>query len=194
MRRNFMLAGADIISQVEGIPTAYPTPPGGLSPAAAALSSDMLWQRIESYIAWRWTSRSIVWIAEGQGEFHPNLIGGNGPAAITLVESWDPSNVWVTATPPLDASPLGGYWLPDYNQYRFTGSVGGGTVPQIVLQAFRFLAEFMAQDSDIAGAHSFRLNLPAGIETDYQRSPSWLALAMIDSGCADLLRTFRRTK
>ena len=44
-----------------------------LSTAAAALDADMIWQRIEAYIAHRWTERDVTWIVEGPGEWHPPL-------------------------------------------------------------------------------------------------------------------------
>jgi hypothetical protein len=182
------------LSQLEGIPSSYPAPPSGISAAAAALSADMVWQRLESYIAYRWTSRSIVWIVDGNGEWQPPLTGGDEPATITLVENWNDGNFWETTTPALDPSPLGGYQLRD-GTFRFTGTVGGGTVPEVVKQAWRLLAEYMAQDVDVAGASSFRLNIGGGaLETEYQRNQSWAARAMANSGAGDLLRNYRMVK
>ena len=93
------------IKQSEAIPTDYPAAPS-LSTAAAALDEQMIWQRIESYIAYRWTSRAVVWTVEGPGEWHAPLT----PATVSTVEVWSRANEWETAT--LDASPLGGYCLP----------------------------------------------------------------------------------
>jgi hypothetical protein len=160
----------------------------------------MVWDRIEAFIAWRWTSRAVVWIVEAQhgegGNWKPTLT----PATITTVESWDPTNVWVTASPPLDPSPNGGYWLPWTSNapFRFTGTAGvnGSTVPEAVKTAFRRLAEYMASDpEDIAGASRFRMILAQReIEMDYDRSPTWLAMALRNSGAADLLRPYRRAQ
>jgi hypothetical protein len=182
---------AATISQVEGMPSSYPPSPGGLSSQAAALSPDMIWQRIESYIVYRWSIRSIVWIAEGWGEWHPTL----APATITTVEDWNDGNFWETATPALDPSPLGGYQLRD-GTFRFTGTVGvnGSTVPEVVKQAWRLLAEYMAEETDVAGATSFRFHLGGALETEYQRTASWMARAMANSGAGDLLRPWRIVK
>ncbi len=49
------------LKETEAIAAAYPATPAGLSTAAAALDPDVIWQRIESYIAHRWTARSVVW-------------------------------------------------------------------------------------------------------------------------------------
>ena len=177
------------IKQVEGVPASYPSAPAGLSTAAAALSNAMIWQRIESYIAWRWTSRTIQWVVEGPGEWVAPL----APATISTVESWsDRANVWETPTPVLDPSPLGGYWLACTGPYRFTGTVGGGTVPENVDEAYRRLAEYMAATPGTPGAASERSEVfGIGIK-EVSRTPSWMARAMQNSGAADLLRQYRR--
>jgi hypothetical protein len=93
--------------QNEGVPSSYPSVSSyGLSAAAAALNPNMIWQRIESYVVYRWSSRSIVWIAQGSGDWQPPL----APATIGLVERWE-NNAW-TADTTLLPSVLGGYELP----------------------------------------------------------------------------------
>jgi hypothetical protein len=90
----------------------FPATPSPLSVAAKAIGPAVIWQRIESYIVWRWTPRDVNWVVEGPGEFHPTL----APATIATVEAWSRgANVWETAT--LDASPLGGYVLPCTGPY-----------------------------------------------------------------------------
>ena len=37
----------------------------------------MVWQRIESYVAYRWTPRAVTWIVEGCGEWYPPLALGD---------------------------------------------------------------------------------------------------------------------
>jgi len=175
---------ATTIKQVEAIPAAYPATPSGLSAAAAALEAGMIWQRIEAYIAHRYTSRAIEWIVEGCGDWHPPL----APATISTVEVWQ-SNAWTSAT--LDPSPLGGYVLPS-GTYRFAGTVGGGTAPEIVDEAFRRLAEYMAA-SKRGSPGTTRERVTAGsVTVDKSRSASWAAEAMVNSGAADLLRNYRR--
>jgi hypothetical protein len=176
---------ATVIQQVEDV-TTYPAAPAGLSTAAAALSPDMICQRIESYIAWRWTARGVTWFVEGPGEFAPTL----APATISTVDVWSSADAWETAT--LSPSPLGGYVLPCTGPYRFMGTVGGGTVPAVVLEAWRRLAEYMAAKPGKPGAKMERIRA-GSILLEHQRSESWMALALQNSGAADLLRPYRRT-
>lgn len=177
---------ATTINQDETAPASYPTvTTTGWSTAAAALDQDMIWQRIEPYIAWRWTARDVTWVVEGPGNWHPPLT----PATISTVEVWsERANVWETAT--LDASPLGGYYLPCTGPYRFTGSVGSGTVPAAVTEAFRRLAEYIAAKPGKPGASSESITA-GSISLSHRRSESWVALAMQNSGAADLLRKYR---
>ena len=62
---------ATTIKQTEAVPEAYPDVPDDSSTAAAALDADMMWQRIEAYIAHRWTERDVTWVVEGPGDWHP---------------------------------------------------------------------------------------------------------------------------
>lgn len=175
---------ATTIRQIEAAPSEYPDFTGTLSTAAAALSADMIWQRIESYIAWRWTARSVTWVVEGPGEWHPPL----APATVGTVEVWSRAGEWDTAA--LDASPLGGYWLPCTGPFRFTATVGSGDMPDSVTEAFRRLAEYAAQKPGKGGAKSE--SIAAGsITISSTRDPTWLAKAMQNSGAGDLLRNLR---
>ncbi|MDP2376095.1 hypothetical protein [Reyranella sp.] len=174
------------ISQTEAIPATYPASPAGLSAAAAALSAPMLWQRLEGYVAHRWTSRAIVWVAEGPGDWQPPL----KPATISTVERWT-GEAW-EATTDLLPSALGGYQLPGCGPYRFTGTVGSGTPPATVLEAFRRLAEYMATTDEKPGARSFSETVPDVYTGAVERSPAWMAQALVNSGAADLLRRYRR--
>jgi len=180
---------AATIWQQEGVPAAYPDPPSGLSTAAAALDADMLWQRIEAWIAWRYSERTIQWVVEGCGDWRPLL----APATIATVERWTGTGWEITTE--LLASPLGGYQLPGEGPYRFTGTVGvnGAEVPAAVLEAFRRLAEYSVPDTDhIRGARSQSHTIPDVFTETLERSPAWIAMAMQNSGAADLLRNFRR--
>lgn len=175
---------ATTLKQVEGTPSAYPDAPSGLSTAAAALDADAIWQRIEAYIAHRYTSRSIQWIVTECGDWQPPL----APAVISTVERWN-GDEWETAT--AQPSPVGGYCLPG-GSWRFTGTVGGGTVPEIVDEAFRRLAEYMAASSR-GSPGTTRERVTAGsVTVDKSRSASWAAASMANSGAGDLLRSFRR--
>jgi hypothetical protein len=175
---------ATTIKQAEGVPSAYPDAPDGLSTAAAALDADMIWQRIEAYIAHRYTSRTIEWIVVDCGEWQPPL----APATISTVERWNGSD-WETAT--AQPSPAGGYCLPG-GSWRFTGTVGGGAVPEIVDEAFRRLAEYMAAAKKGAPGATHERVTAGSITVDKSRSDSWAASAMANSGAGDLLRQYRR--
>ncbi len=173
------------IKQTEAAPEAYPDAPAGLSTAAAALSAAMIWQRLESYTACRWAARGVVWIVEGPGEWLPSL----KPATITTVEIWA-AGAWQDVTP--DASPLGGYWLTGNGPYRFTGTAGSDVdVPASVQEAFRRLAEYMAADPGTPGATSSRTDVIDIESVTIERSASWMARAMQNSGAGDLLRGYR---
>lgn len=175
---------ATTIKQTEAAPEEYSDAPDNLSTAAAALSADMVWQRIEAYVAWRWTARDVVWIVEGPGEWHPPL----APTTVSTIEVWSRAGEWEAIT--LDASPLGGYYLPYAGPFRFTATVGSGDVPANVTEAFRRLAEYMAAKPGKAGARSE--SIAAGtITISSSRDPAWLAKAMQNSGAGDLLRNLR---
>lgn len=176
------------IKQREAAPAAYPLVPVELSAAAAALDAAAIWQRIEAYIAVRWTEREVEWIVEGDGDWCPNL----GPLEITAEEVWNGS-AWEEATT-VYASPYGGYRLTTCGPYRFTGIVGGGEVPlpAAVFEAFRRLAEYCAAVEDHPGTSSYSLNIGGAIQETIARAPTWRARAMQLSGAADLLRPYRR--
>jgi len=179
------------LKQVEAIPATYPATQDGLSVEAAALDPAMIWQRIESYIAHRWTARAVVWTVEGPGEWEPPLT----PATVSEVEVWD-GTAWAEAFPA--ASALGGYDLACAGPYRITASVGAGTVPAAVNGAFRRLAEYSAEiDSNgMVPGHpshsSHSVDIGGAINETFDRPATWAARAMQHSGAADLLRAYRR--
>ncbi|PRX37909.1 hypothetical protein SAMN05216257_105122 [Meinhardsimonia xiamenensis] len=173
------------LKEVEAIPGSYPPAPGLLSDAASMLNHAAIWQRIEAYCRDRWTARQVVWTVEGGGTWEPPL----SPATVNTVEVWE-GGAWVPCTPA--ASPLGGYELPGEGPYRITADVGGGEVPAAVSEAFRRLAEYLADATDRAGVSSYSVNMGGAIQESYQRSPAWVARAMELSGAADLLRPYKR--
>jgi hypothetical protein len=175
---------ATTLKQDESAPAEYPDAPSGLSDEAAAIDADAIWQRIESYVAVRWTSRAVIWTVEGCGEWHPPL----APAVISTVEIWQ-GDEWAAVT--ADPSPLGGYVLPG-GTYRFTGTVGGGTVPAAVNEAFRRLAEYMAASKRGTPGTSRERVTAGSITVDKTRAESFAARAIANSGAGDLLRPYRR--
>jgi len=182
---------ATTIQQIESAPGAYPALPYSdpdTIPADITAIGDTVWQRIEAYTAYRYTARNVAWVVEGPGEWHPPL----APATISTVEIWSHRAAdWETAT--LDASPLGGYWLPCSGPYRFTASVGSGTVPASINEAFRRLTDYLLADPGTAGATFDYRSLAGGALMErIERDAAWMARALQNSGAADLLRPYRK--
>jgi len=177
----------DLIKQFEDTPAAYPDAPAGLSTAAAALDAAMIWARIEAYTAHRWTVREVVWTLTGCGgdQFHPRLV----PVVSRVSHVWTGA-AWEALT--LLDGPLG-FCLPRDGTYRITAQVGAGDVPAPVSEAFRRLAEYLADDPGTAGAS--RTSVEIGpIKEAMDRNPAWVAKAMQHSGAGDLLRNYRRAQ
>lgn len=175
---------AILLKQDEAAPDSYP------STSPAVTGNDVAWQRVESYIAHRYTARDVTWTVEGPGEWHPPL----SPAAISTVEVWScGASEWETAT--LDASPFGGYYLPCTGPYRFTAAVGSGspapTVPSIVWEAVKRLAAYLNASTGKPGARNESVSA-GSLTVSHSRSESWMAAALQNSGAADLLRGYRR--
>lgn len=189
---------ATTIQQIESAPASYPALPYSTDtypaypvdeiPAAITAIGDTAWQRIEAYTAYRYTARNVVWVVEGPGEWHPPL----APATVSTVEIWSRrAEEWETTT--LNASPLGGYWLPCSGPYRFTASVGAGTVPESINEAFRRLAAYLTADPGKPGATFDYMSIGGGsLMRRVERDAAWMAKALQNSGAADLLRTFRK--
>ncbi|MBM3655206.1 MAG: hypothetical protein FJX06_20865 [Alphaproteobacteria bacterium] len=175
---------ATTLRQEEAAPPSYPAAPPGLSTEAMALDADVVWQRIESYIASRYTARNVTWTVEGCGEWLPPLT----PATISTTEVWSRAGVWETAY--LAASPLGGFILPATGPYRFMASVGGGNVPAAIEEAYRRLAEYFAAVATNASP-GVRQDATEGIGSVTYDAGA-VAKAMERSGAGDLLRPYRR--
>lgn len=173
------------LKEVEEVPASYPSVTASLSMAAAALNADAIWQRLEAYCRVRWTAREVVWTVEGAGAWEAPL----SPATLNTVEVWE-GGAWAECTPA--ASPWGGYDLSGDGPYRITADVGGGDVPAAVMEAFRRLAEYVADDTDRAGVASYSVNMGGAIAESYDRNPAWMGRALEYSGAADLLRPYKR--
>ncbi|WP_421906763.1 hypothetical protein [Mameliella sp.] len=177
----------DVLDQTEGAPTSWPIV-SGLSMAAAELDQDMLWQRIESYIAHRWGVREVVWVLTGEEDDEWRL--PLTPLISHEAEKWE-SGAWVSTT--IAAGPVG-LCLPSDGTFRVTAQIGGaGAVPAAVYEAFRRLAEYSTETEDRGGVSDYSVSLGGGaIQTSYSRNPAFMARALINSGAADLLRPYRR--
>lgn len=178
----------DLLQESEATPASYPATPSGLSTPAAALDAEMIWERIEAYTRTRYTAREVVWtVAGGESE---NWTLPLSPVASHSAEKWE-SDAWVSTALPY--GPVG-LCLPSDGVFRVTAQVGAGEPPKAVFEAFRRLAEYMADDTDRAGVSSYSANMGGTVQESYQRSASHVARALQNSGAADLLRPYRRQK
>jgi hypothetical protein len=170
---------AEILRQEEAAPALWP--------AVAGVTGDELaaaWQRIEHFIARRFSARSVTWIVQGPGEFIPPL----GPVDAMTAERWTGS-AWEAVT--LAEAPLG-HDLPEVGPYRIEATVGAGPVPEAVATAVQRLAAYVAaEDGGPAGARSYSATVGQLSET-IDRDPAHIAKALQNSGAADLLRKYRR--
>ncbi|MEM0990816.1 MAG: hypothetical protein AAGK00_18255 [Pseudomonadota bacterium] len=179
---------ATTLNEAEEAPASYPNVTHWIGDFRVALPGDptvsqvVTWQRIEAWIATRWTARSVVYIAEGSGEWLPRL----SPFTTTTVQLWRNSS-WATVT--LDPTPLGGLQLPTGDTYRITGIAGDDSPhPEAVLEAWRRLHEFQH-----AAAFS-KWNETAFVGGDEGITRAWAAKEMHLSGAADLLRPWRNMR
>ena len=174
----------DLLAQSEATPAAHPDAPAGLTDAAAALDPAVIWARIESWCADRWTPRAVAWTIQGRAgdEFVPPL----GPLISHSAERW-----WDTEWTAVDLmqGPLG-LCLPSDGTFRIAGQVGAGPVPAPVSEAFRRLAEYSAEIGSAADGFT---RVSDGVDgVSYERAATWAARAIQNSGAADLLRPYRR--
>lgn len=164
-----------IIAQVESLPESYPAVEGV---TGAALET--AWQRIEHYIAWRYSPRSVIWRLEAhKGEWLPPL----APIVSLLVQEGED----MPYAP--ETGPMGGWVLP-YGTVTVTATVGAGPVPAAVTEAVSRYAKLIAFSKTIpVGATRFS---SGSFNASMRREELNPAMAMVNSGAADLLRGYRR--
>lgn len=175
-----------------------------LSSDALALDQAIVWTRMESFVSWRWHSRAVEWIVDGDGEFDPPL----EPATITKVELWR-GGAWGELT--LVPSPLGGVEL-DGGRHRITATVGTSRLSDLhpgVVEAFRRILEYLTQVpstsvtndegaaliSDAVGVSQVSISRSVGDDNSsvsIQQNPRYRAKAIEYSGAGDLLRKYRK--
>lgn len=180
---------ATTIRQLEMAPDVTLAIPGFSGP------TDAVWQRLESYIAYRYSARIVTWIVEGPGEWSPPL----APWSID-----DPSNIsawshraqdWELFTP--DMSPLGGFYFRHSGPFRVTATVGINPPtlpPDAVTEAARRLACYMAANPGNPGVTSESITIADALTQATRRDANWLAMAIQNSGAADLLRPYRKVQ
>lgn len=179
---------ATLVSQDEGQPASWPAvsafprpaPIGDPDHPEASVNLALAWQRVEAWIAHRWTPRTVVWTVEGPGHWAPRL----SPFTLSTSEIWD-GEAWVATT--LAPAPAG--FLLDAETYRIGGTVGAdaGAVPEAVAEAVRRLMEF---NLEIAESYKGETAIYRG--DDWQAPAGWAAKAIHLCGAADLLRPWRR--
>lgn len=172
------------LSREESVPSNYPAMPSGLSTEAQNIPSDAVWQRIEGWIAYRWTERQVTWVLEGPGEWEPEL----KPYQLDTTEVWR-GDGYENIT--LQPGPLG-YRL-EFCTYKIKATVGiNQTPPEAVLEAYRRYAEYVADTSEFGYvATSGTQDIDGALSLSMDRPASWQAKAMHYSGAADLLRAWR---
>lgn len=168
----------DIIEENEGTPLDYPAMPDGLSDAAKDIAPAAVWERLESWMSYRYGERTVEWITHGSGIFKPRL----KPAELDKIERWTGGD-WEEIDPA--PSPVG-VRVHD-GIHRFTFTVGSDEIPDTVALAYRRLAEFWAETTTADAG------LTSVTDGDYSftRSATAHARAMQYSGAADLLRAYR---
>lgn len=176
----------EILKQVEGMPTFYP-PVTGLSPEALALNQDALWQRLEAYVAWRWSPRLVTWTVSG--EAGQQWSAPLAPISDHAAKGWD-NGAWQTRD--ILEGPMG-LIIPHRGSWRISATVGDDVpLPEAVGEAFRRLAEFAAaQTGGMPGASSYSINI-GQLSESWSMAPAFMARALDNSGAADLLRPYRR--
>jgi hypothetical protein len=186
--------------QKESLPDTF-MPPEFASPKQPQIRPNegtALWQRIERYIAYRYTPRQVVWTVRGPGEWVPPL----APVSQVTAEVWD-DRAWE----PVDLTPWeDGYYL-DAETYRVTATVGKNSpVPPAVAEAFNRLFQY-AREAREHGRSGSSVSKETGYSdgqtppkqvtsesASIDRSSKWMAKAMQYSGAADLLRPYRSVR
>jgi len=189
------------LSIEEGEPTTWPqVDPSDDGPTIPATAEEdepefrkytrAAWQRVQGWIAYRWTVRACVFMVEGPGDWIAPL----QPFTATTKEQWI-DNAWASVT--LAPTALGGFAFDAVGPYRITGNLGtANPPPEVVRQAVYRLAQyFQAADAVSVGERttsSYKMDLGGSLSVQHDRNPNWMARALQQSGAADLLRPWRK--
>lgn len=166
---------AETIRTIEATPAEWPD----------ATTPTWAWQRIESWCSTRWTPREVVWLIDGTGDWSPPLT----PFRLALVESW--ANAW---TPSQDRQSPWGHLALTGDMHRITAIVGeNNPASPAVLEAARRLMDHVTAMDRKPGFTSYSVNV-GQITESWRRDAAGFALAMQQSGAADLLRPYRRAR
>ncbi|MEO1278956.1 MAG: hypothetical protein AAFV77_08375, partial [Planctomycetota bacterium] len=119
------MARAHTLIVGENEPAAWPDAPAGLSAGAAAIDPEVIWGRIEDWIATRWGEREVAFTVEAEGEscWRAPL----APFTATTTTQWDPdTEAYEPVT--LRATPTGGFRL-DAGVFMIAGPCGFTDAP-----------------------------------------------------------------
>lgn len=177
-----------VMEQVELTDPAYPDAPAGLSDAAAAISKQVIWDRLEQFTNYKIGERSIryrVLVCQKQ----PYWIPAERPFVVTRIQTIDAITedyVDKTVTPREDgAVRLDGLSL-------VTVTVGSTTAPPLFQEAYKRLAEYWATPKiGPEGSTRYSLSIGPDISESVSTVATHTARGMIYSGAADLLRKYR---
>ena len=167
------------LKQTEAAPAAYPAIEG-VTGAALAIA----WQRIEHYIAWRFAVREVVW--------HVQSDGCEWRAPLAPVVSLTAQEGEEAASEP-EAGAMGGWVLP-CGEVTVTAQVGAEPVPEVVAEAVRRYAAYLVKLDASDGPPPGVTRIASGdIGLSFRLEERSLAMGLVNSGAADLLRAYRRT-
>lgn len=176
---------AEVLEIIETMPDDHGQmwPPLYLSEAAQRIDPSAVWARMESWTGHRWAPRPVTLIVAGPGPLRWPV----RPFTIGAVERWGAT--WTETV--LADGPLG----PELGHgiYRITGTAGEANAASYeVIEAFKRLAEYMAATSDQPGTTSYSVTVGGALTENWKRDRA--TSPILQSGAADLLRSYRRMK
>lgn len=173
------------LSATQAEPEAWPAV-SGLSDEAQELDAGPIWRCLEVWAGARFAVRLVTYEVEGPGTWAIPLVPATLVDAERYASGWQP----VQLVPHPDRP---GWRLGD-GLYRIVAEVGAAP-PPVAVEAYRRLAEYLAQRDNVAlaGATSVSAGLDGATEA-IQRPAAWVARALHYSGAADVLRPIRRVR
>jgi len=145
--------------------------------AAATLAT--AWQRIEHYIAWRFSPRTVTWrVCTEGGEWIAPLA-----PVVSLTVQVDDGEPYEP-----EQGTAGGWMLP-CGHVIVSATVGAGPVPPAVTEAVRRYVKWSSAGGKTPGVTRFN---SGDFSASLSRADISPAMALVNSGAADLLRAYRR--
>ncbi|SLN10775.1 hypothetical protein PSJ8397_00042 [Pseudooctadecabacter jejudonensis] len=190
MSNAFEATNRTVIEQEEISTAVYPDAPDGLSDAAAALSKEIVWDRLEQFTNYKIGQRSIQFrVCSNRGQ--PWWIPAERPFEITGILIADTTLDDYVATPVRPRAD--GAVNLEGKAALVTATVGLATAPPLFLEAYKRLAEyFAASQIGPEGVTRYSLSVGPDITEGYSKQATHTAKAMVNSGAADLLRKYRK--